>query len=215
LSHQTWVEDFHLQAVKHARHTPQGTWKTAKSAVFHSAHSDHLFGRRRKETKNEQPKQLNQTVHKRHWSKLPLGNRLVTDFVLQEANGDYLLVELERADHQLFRADGQQAEPVTHAINQVIDWFRYVQDNRDMLVREHDLEGLSTAPRGLVVMGRSNSLSDENKHKLKVIAEMHPRLAVVTYDELLENARTAFMNLFGQAHQGSQQTRQVVHRVTK
>jgi hypothetical protein len=26
------------------RTRPQGTWKTAKSAVFHSAHSDHLFG---------------------------------------------------------------------------------------------------------------------------------------------------------------------------
>src|SRR5437773_9962455 len=49
LSHRTWAEDFHLQAVKHARHTrpcgrkrtrPQGTWKTAQTAVFHSVHTD-------------------------------------------------------------------------------------------------------------------------------------------------------------------------------
>src|SRR5919204_1895225 len=31
------------------RTRPQGTWKTAKSAVFHSANSDHLFLKEEKE----------------------------------------------------------------------------------------------------------------------------------------------------------------------
>src|SRR5262249_5940209 len=34
LSHQTWAEDFHLQAVKHARHTPQGFANLAQNARF-------------------------------------------------------------------------------------------------------------------------------------------------------------------------------------
>ena len=38
------------------RTRPQGTWKTAKNAVFHSANSDHLFS---EEEKNEERKDKN------------------------------------------------------------------------------------------------------------------------------------------------------------
>src|SRR6266853_3674249 len=37
LSHRTWAEDFHLQAVKHARHTrPYGNPKTVSTATWKS-----------------------------------------------------------------------------------------------------------------------------------------------------------------------------------
>ena len=51
LSHQTWAEDFHLQAVKHARHTrtrgradaPTGPCQTAPTRFRTSAHRHHVF----------------------------------------------------------------------------------------------------------------------------------------------------------------------------
>src|SRR5207248_3150614 len=65
-------------------------------------------------------------THYRVWSKLSLGRR-DTDFVFREASGEYLLVELEGPSRPLFRTDGQQREELTHAIDQVMDWRRYIE----------------------------------------------------------------------------------------
>jgi hypothetical protein len=88
------------------------------------------------------------------WSKLSLGKR-DTDFVFCEASGDYLLVEIEQPSHQLFRNDGQQREELTHAIDQIIDWRRYIEDNLRTVQNEHGLAGISANPSCLVVIGRS------------------------------------------------------------
>src|SRR5882672_5483750 len=61
LSHRTWAEDFHLPAVKHARHTriygradaPTAPCKTAPTRFRTSAHRHHLF--RDQETGTERP----------------------------------------------------------------------------------------------------------------------------------------------------------------
>ena len=46
------------------RTRPQGSWKSAKSALFHSAHIDHLFLQEEdKKTRNERRKPLSPTVH--------------------------------------------------------------------------------------------------------------------------------------------------------
>jgi hypothetical protein len=45
------------------RTRPQGTWKTAKSAVFHSANSDQFFLEEEKRTTDERQEHLNPTVH--------------------------------------------------------------------------------------------------------------------------------------------------------
>lgn len=130
------------------------------------------------------------------WSKLPLGKR-ATDFVFRDAAGDYLLVELERPSHQLFRYDGQQREPLTHAIDQVADWVRYLEDNLTTVQRELGLHGISTSPRCLVVIGRTSSLSDENRRKLVTIENQHPRLKIATYDDVLALAKASAENLLG------------------
>jgi hypothetical protein len=136
-------------------------------------------------------------TYKETWSKLRLGNSLVTDLVVRDATDRYVFVELERASHRLFRADGQQAEPLTHAVNQVMDWFRYIEDNVDTLRREDSLDGLTATPDGLVVIGRSGDLSRDDERKLKTMRTTQPRIAVLTYDQLLQSARSAFTNLFG------------------
>ncbi len=135
-------------------------------------------------------------THVRTWSKLPLGAR-VTDFVFREASGDYLLVELEKASHALFRKDGQPGEPLVHAIDQVTDWIRYLEDNLPTVQRELRLDGISTNPRSLVVIGRSSSLNDDNRRKLTTLANQIPRLKILTYDELFATSRAAVENFLG------------------
>ena len=78
----------------------------------------------------------------------------MSDFVFREPNNDYELVELEAPIRPLFRKDGQQREELTHAINQIADWLTYLADNKRELEEKHDLTGISTTPRTLVVIGR-------------------------------------------------------------
>src|SRR5712691_10655162 len=92
------------------------------------------------------------------WSKLRLGER-ITDFVFREAANDYLLVEIESPLRDLFRKDGQPREELTHAINQIIDWRIFIEDNLREVQEELGLTGISANPRSLIVIGRSSALS--------------------------------------------------------
>jgi hypothetical protein len=135
-------------------------------------------------------------THDRVWSKLPLGKR-VTDFVFRQATGEYLLVELERPSHNLFRADGQQREELTHAIDQVMDWRRYIEDNLRTVQSELGLDGISSNPSCLIVIGRSSSLNPDTRRKLVTLQNATPNLRIITYDDLIANAKAAAENILG------------------
>jgi antiviral defense system Shedu protein SduA len=135
-------------------------------------------------------------THLKVWPKVQLGHRN-TDFILQEATGDYVLVELEAPTRHLFRKDGQQHEELTHAVNQVTDWIRYLEDNLSTVQRELGLEGISTNPRSLIVIGRSAGLSDADRRKLTTVQNMVPKLQILTYDDVLAAGEATIANLFG------------------
>lgn len=132
----------------------------------------------------------------RFWSKLAFGER-VSDFVFREPHDDYLLVELEAPIRELFRKDGQQREELTHAINQITDWIQYIEANRPKVEEELGLVGISTNPRTLVVIGRSASLTEENRHKLATLQAQHNKLRILTYDDLLMAARANLERILG------------------
>jgi len=140
--------------------------------------------------------QLLSPTHTSVWSKLPLGNR-ATDFVFKEPPTDYLRVELERASHRLFREDGQPKQELTHAIDQVIDWRRYIEDNHDTVQRELGLHGISVNPRAVVIIGRRATLTPENARKLVAMENATPRLRILTYDDVLTSARATAENMLG------------------
>src|SRR5262249_46198918 len=120
-----------------------------------------------------------------------------TDFVFQYPSGDYLLVELERPTHLLFRDDGQHREELTHAIDQIVDWRRYIEDNLRTVQSELGLDGISANPSCLIVIGRSSSLGEADKRKLVAFENLQPRLKIMTYDDLLANARASIENILG------------------
>ena len=130
------------------------------------------------------------------WSKLRLGAR-VTDFVFRKPGNDYVLVELESPLRLLFRQDGQQREELTHAFNQIVDWRVFIEDHLPHIQTELGLIGISSNPDALIVIGRSSSLSDENRRKLTTLENQIPKLKILTYEDVLDNARAVGENLFG------------------
>jgi len=135
-------------------------------------------------------------AHIKAWPKLALGAHK-TDFVFQEATGDYLLVELEKSTDSLFLKDGHPSRELNHARGQIQDWKRYLEDNLATVQRELGLQGVSASPRSLIVMGRSATLSPDNRRKLVTIENEAPKLKVMTYDDVLENAKAVVENLLG------------------
>lgn len=130
------------------------------------------------------------------WSKLHFGDR-VSDFVFREPYNDYELVEIEAPIRTMFRKDGQQREELTHAINQISDWIRYIEDNRQKVETELGLTGISTNPRSLVVIGRSDTLTTDDRRKLTTIQNQIPKLRILTYDDLLASARATLERILG------------------
>jgi len=135
-------------------------------------------------------------THVRMWPKLPLG-ATITDFVFRDANHEYLLVELERSTLPLFRQDGHATADLTHAQGQIVDWKRYLEDNLQTVQRELGLAGITPNPNGLLVIGRSQSLLPSNRRKLQTMANESPKLRIMTYDDVYENAKAVLENLLG------------------
>jgi hypothetical protein len=135
-------------------------------------------------------------TYTRMWPKLPLGAKK-TDFVFRDAIGDYILVEIERSTHSLFRSDGHPRQELTIACSQILDWKRYIEDNLSTVQHELGLEGISTSPRSFVIIGRNESLSTENRRKLRVMENEQPKLRIMTYDDLYDNAKAMIENLLG------------------
>lgn len=135
-------------------------------------------------------------THDAMWSKHKFGSH-VSDFVFREPPDDYVLVEIEAPHRKLFRKDGQPRAELTHAINQIDDWLVYVQDKGRSVDESLELPGIGSAPRCVVIIGRSADLSPENRRKLKVMESQRPRLAIQTYDDLLSRARTNLERLYG------------------
>jgi hypothetical protein len=104
---------------------------------------------------------------------------------------------LESPLRPLFRADGQQREELTHAIDQIVDWRRYIEDNLRTVQQELGLDGISTNPACLIVIGRSSSLNDESRRKLVALQNSMPKIRIMTYDDLIANAKAAAENILG------------------
>jgi hypothetical protein len=128
--------------------------------------------------------------------KLSFGKR-ITDFVFREATGDYLLIELEPSSERLFTKTGNTNFRLNEARNQILDWRRYIEDNLPTVQKELDLPDISSNPRSLIVIGRSSTLSAENRRKLVSLENESPKTKIITYDDVFDNAKTIIENLLG------------------
>lgn len=138
-------------------------------------------------------------THAKVWPKLKFGDH-VSDFVFRDPSGKYLLVEIESPLRPLFRKDGHQTAELTHAIGQIDDWNRYIGDNLQTVRAELGLAEIMPFPEALVVIGRSKTLTDANRQKLRSITASNPRLKILTYDDLISVARSATEHVLGAIH---------------
>lgn len=126
-------------------------------------------------------------------SKHKLGTEYVTDFVLRQVNGDYILVEIEKSSDRLFTSKGRIHSQLTDALSQVRDFQRWVHDN--LAYARTQLPGI-TRPRGMVVIGRSAELTDEHRRNLdEENFSRRGHVEILTYDDLLERAGAIYANL--------------------
>ncbi|MFK3843232.1 Shedu anti-phage system protein SduA domain-containing protein [Serratia sp. NPDC087055] len=94
-----------------------------------------------------------------------------------------LLIELERQSDIIFTKKGRLRSKVTHALQQVEDWIKEIRENKpnipNWLKNEY-------TPEGMVIIGRSNMLSMEDKLRLKSINN-NRTVKILTYDDLLQH----------------------------
>lgn len=127
--------------------------------------------------------------------KKKLGEDFVTDFVLVATTSQgptYILVELERASHQILTKDLVLSGPVNHAIKQTRDWDVWLEKNKAYI--QNKLQGFET-PTYLVVIGRGNSLTDDERAYLRSYNREWKNTTLMTYDDVLSRFRNTISNL--------------------
>ena len=92
------------------------------------------------------------------------------------------MIELEQANHKTITRGGQETKEVTHAVQQVNDWLHWWRTHSDHpLVSKYN----AVEPNGLVVIGRSSQLSDQDTNKL-AHNNQGRKVKVITYNEWLD-----------------------------
>jgi hypothetical protein len=136
------------------------------------------------------------------------GGRYIPDFVVQRADGEWEFVEIEAPGHAIYqRTGGEPSAHFTHAITQVEDWLRFVDDNRQTVEREDGLTGVYR-PRGRVVAGRDRDLTEQARRRFRFKRAESEKIRLQTYDLLLLEARSYAEGLARlTAHKGSSMER--------
>lgn len=116
-------------------------------------------------------------------SEVRLGKDYRVDLLLQfrDVERQILLIELERADIEIFTKKGRPRAEITHATQQVEDWLRWWRENPGQIPK-----GLneSAVPKGAVVAGRSKNM-DQNTRRRLTHLNLNRNVKVITYDDLL------------------------------
>jgi hypothetical protein len=122
-----------------------------------------------------------------------LGLELTTDFVVRRLDNEYILVEIEKPRDAIFTSRNDFTAEFNHAFGQVLGFQAWV--NKHSEYARHHMPGIS-CPRGLLVIGRKKNLSDEQSDKLRQLCLNSQSVSVLTYDDLVERARTLYANIF-------------------
>ncbi|MGE7999715.1 Shedu anti-phage system protein SduA domain-containing protein [Lysinibacillus sp. NPDC093190] len=122
-----------------------------------------------------------------------LGSDYITDFVIRKFNDEYVLVEIEKPTTPIFTKANDFTSHFTHALGQVLDFQDWVERN---IAYANNLMPSITAPKGLLILGMMSVLTEEQKRKIRRFnINNQGKVRVLTFDEVLENARKLYKNL--------------------
>lgn len=117
------------------------------------------------------------------------------DFLVQRADGTYLLVEIENPLAPLVTQKNDFTAEVNHALCQVEDWQDWLEAHVQTV--EERYPGLR-APEAWVVIGREHQLDIRGKRRfLRRNINMRGRVTLKTYDDLIAEARAYVRNIRG------------------
>lgn len=121
-----------------------------------------------------------------------LGDDYITDFVVKTLKGEYLLVEIEKPQDNIFTGSGNFSHKFSHALGQVLDFIEWVESN--IAYAEKKLPGISS-PQGLLIMDRRDNISDKLQKKLQRFNKNSNSVKVLTYDDVIANANSLYKNI--------------------
>jgi len=131
-------------------------------------------------------------------TELRLGANHVVDFVTAEDEASagmiYTLIELERPYDRPFKANGDKAARLSHAIDQVENWRRWIEDNRSEARRVFPCGVNTRLPivRYMIIIGTRGNTETWIEKRNDLAVKM--RLEIRTYDYLTD--RLAKMGRF-------------------
>lgn len=121
-----------------------------------------------------------------------LGTEYATDYAVRRHDDRWLLVEIERPQDRIFTIGNDFQARFTHGYGQVLDFQQWVDEHRPYA--EAAMPSI-VVPRGLLVIGRRSELTQRQTKKLAQLVSNSARIDVVTFDDLLQQARTVYTNL--------------------
>ena len=115
------------------------------------------------------------------------GSEYEADYILKRYNGLYDIVEIEASTLDIYTKQGNPSRHLVHAEQQIMDWLQWIEHNNPY-AREKIKKLYS--PKGYVVIGRSNTLTETTREKLRRRnLVFRDKIEIITYDDLLENAK--------------------------
>ncbi len=124
-----------------------------------------------------------------------LGSDYEMDYALERMSGLFDLVEIEPSSSSIFNKKGDPSGRLVHAEQQVLNWMEWIEKNYSYA--KEKLKGL-VRPRCFIVIGRNDSLSKNDRLKLKrrnrIFSDL---LEIITYDDLLNRAKNLEKILLG------------------
>lgn len=116
--------------------------------------------------------------------KQKLGDDFITDFIIicqNEIGPKYVFVEIEKASHKVFNKNLELSKETNHAIKQTQDWQCWLEKDKAYL--QNRLPDFET-PQYLIIIGRGNTLTPEEKERLRSINRSSIHTEILTYDDL-------------------------------
>jgi len=128
----------------------------------------------------------------RVWPKPDLHGKKEPDFLLQRADGTYLVIEIETPAKRLMTDGNQISAKVTQAVSQVLDY-------REFLIARFESASRTfpdfRAPDALVIIGREDALDESQRLALRRENEGRSYLRIIGFDALASGARAMLRNL--------------------
>lgn len=133
---------------------------------------------------------------RRVFPKFNLGGELIPDFVIETSDFRYVIVEIESPNVKLYTQEKppKPSRRLREADSQIKSYLSYVHEN--ILHLRRKLPFLSAEKiKGLIVIGRSSILSDDQRKRLEQDRAYSKDYDIVTYDELFDKVRIFLENL--------------------